>query len=80
MSSVTPAGEKRLESNLKSIYVQYGDGEGFVARIYPTIDALRQPAEQQRVQDLGNGVSTRETHNTVSMETQNLVPMETEDI
>lgn len=69
-----------LKPDLKSIYVQYGDGEGFIARVDPTIDALRQPAEQQRVQDLGNSVSTRETHNTVSMETLNLVPMETGDM
>lgn len=35
-----------FQRDLESIYVQYGDGEGFVAGVDPSVDALRQPTEQ----------------------------------
>lgn len=60
-TSVTSVNEITVKLDLKSIYVQYGDGEGFTARVDPTIDALCQPTKQQRVQDLGNSVSMRNT-------------------
>lgn len=50
-----------LNSNLKSIYVQYGDGKGLVAGVDPSIDALCQPTKQQRIQDLGNSISMKNT-------------------
>lgn len=58
---MTLLSETAVEHDLKSIYVQYGDGEGFVARVDPSVDALCQPTKQQRIQDLGNSISMKNT-------------------
>lgn len=60
-AAVTTAGEIFLQLDLKPVYVQYGNGKGFAARVDPSIDALCQPTKQQRVQDLGNGISIKNT-------------------
>lgn len=60
-SAVTLLNATVAERDLKSIYVQYGDGEGFVARVDPSVDALCQPTKQQRIQDLGNSISMKNT-------------------
>lgn len=53
---VTPGGPEMF-THLKPIYVQYGDGEGVLARVHLSIDPVCQPVEEQRVQDLGNSIS-----------------------
>lgn len=57
VTSLTEAAA--LQCDLKSINVQNGDGEGFAARVDPSVDALRQPTKQQRIQDLGNSISMK---------------------
>lgn len=56
---ITLKHHQKFSLDLKSINIQYGDGEGFIARVDPTVDALCQPTKQQRVQDLGNGISMK---------------------
>lgn len=43
-------------AHLKAIDVQDGDGEGLLPRVHPLVDAVREPAEEQGVESLGNGI------------------------
>lgn len=43
-------------AHLKAIDVQDGDGEGLLPRVHQLVDAVREPAEEQGVEGLGNGI------------------------
>lgn len=43
-------------AHLEAVDVQDGDGEGLLPRVHQLVDAVREPAEEQGVEGLGNGV------------------------
>lgn len=43
-------------AHLEAVDVQDGDGEGLLPRVHQLVDAVREPAEEQGVEGLGNGI------------------------
>lgn len=53
-------------AHLEAVDVQDGDGKGLLPRVHQLVDAICEPAKEQGVESLGNGIPGKGEMSTVS--------------